>query len=158
MRITQWGEYGVHCSTYLGRRHREGAASVPAAEIAAAQNIPLDYAQQILQRLRKGAIVESVRGPLGGYKLARPPSAITLHDILVAAEGDTFEVICDSKPIDHERCSGGAPCNLRPIWFALKEHMNSFLIGITLESLMINRIDAFAEPAPVQISRRPEAQ
>lgn len=135
MRITQWGEYGVHFAVHLARREREGTIPVGAAEIAAEQGTAVEYAQQILQRLRRGAIVESVRGPLGGYKLARPATEITLLDILIAAEGDSFEVICESKPIDAERCAVGHRCTLRPIWFDLRTHINTFLRSRTLHAL-----------------------
>lgn len=136
MRITQWGEYGVLCSIYIAQRIKDGQTSINAADIAAAQNIAVDYAQQILQRLRRAAIIESVRGPTGGYKLTKCPADITLKDILVASEGDTFEVICETKPINTERCATGSECALRPIWFKLKEHINNFLVGYTLQSLL----------------------
>src|SRR5690606_3493579 len=69
MRITQWGEFGVHCTVYIAERHRAGAATVTAAEIADAQGIDPQYTQQILQRLRRKGLITSVRGPQGGYRL-----------------------------------------------------------------------------------------
>ncbi len=152
MRVTQWGEYGIHCAAYIGKRLKDGAASVPAAEIAQSQGIALDYAQQILQRLRKNNVVVSVRGPSGGYKLAKDAANITLKDVLAASEGDTFEVICDSKPLNSERCSGGKNCNLRPIWFALKDHVNDFLSRYSLADIIDNSIKLpLQEGKPVQI-------
>ena len=97
MRITKWGECGILCSLYLAQHYKEG--SIGAAEIAKSQGLDLQYTQQILQRLRKGAIIDSMRGPHGGYSLVRPPEEITLKDILYAAEGDTFQIICDYAPI-----------------------------------------------------------
>ncbi|MFN8388708.1 MAG: Rrf2 family transcriptional regulator [Bdellovibrionota bacterium] len=135
MRITQWGEYGVLFSAYIARCAANGAKMVGAAEIASAQGVDLQYAQQILQRLRRGGIIDSVRGPAGGYHLCRNANELTLLDILVAAEGDTFEVICDTKPIGAERCMPGNECGLRTIWFDLRDHVNSFLMRYTLEDL-----------------------
>ncbi len=147
MRITQWGEYGVHFSTHIAQREREGTAIVGAAEIAHDQGVDIQYAQQILQRLRRGGIIDSVRGPQGGYKLTRPASEITLLDILVAAEGDTFELICEAKPLGQTRCSAEAFCGLRPIWYDLKDHVNEFLRRYTLEALAAQG----ASEAPIQL-------
>ncbi len=136
MRITQWGEYGIHCASFIASKENAGALAVPAAEIAADQKIALDYTQQILQRLRKNNIVKSIRGPQGGYKLARPAKEISLKDILVAAEGATFEIICDSKPINKDCCAPGSPCNLRAVWRALKDHVDVFLTKYTLDDIV----------------------
>jgi Rrf2 family iron-sulfur cluster assembly transcriptional regulator len=150
MHITQWGEYGIHCTVFIATMQARGQETVRAAEIAENQHIPIDYAQQILQRLRKGNLVASVRGPTGGYKLSRSPDEITLYDILVAAEGDTFELICESKPLSLDRCNSGAYCNLRPVWMGLKNVVNSFLSEVTLRTLM--KIPPLEEERPVQIN------
>jgi len=136
MRITQWGEYGVHCSLYIAQRTNEGVAAVSAAEIAESQRIALQYTQQILQRLREGDVIKSVRGPRGGYLLARPAEEITLLDILVAAEGDSFELICQSRPLSETRCAPEAPCTLRPVWYGLREHVNQYLKDYTLAGIL----------------------
>ena len=135
MRITQWGEYGVHLSVYIAHKQIESGGPVSANDIARSQSIAADYAQQILQRLRKGGIIESVRGPLGGFKLSRPAAEITLYDILVAAEGDSFEVICENHPLNNERCAPGNLCSLRELWYDLKLHVDTFLKKETLEAL-----------------------
>jgi Rrf2 family transcriptional regulator, iron-sulfur cluster assembly transcription factor len=153
MRITQWGEYGIHCAAFIASKEKEGATAVPAADIAADQKIALDYTQQILQRLRKNNIVKSIRGPQGGYKLSRAAKDITLHDILIASEGDTFEVICETKPVHKDCCAPGGHCNLRPIWHALKQHVNSFLTKYTLDAVVNNETGLIDEGfQPVQIS------
>jgi len=136
MRVTQWGEFGIHCAAYLAERAKHGDLRVSAPEIAESQGIALQYAQQILQRLRKGAVVESERGPRGGYRLARPADEISLFDILKAAEGSTFEVMCESKPLDEQRCSESTICNLRVFWHEFRESVDSFLRARTLASLL----------------------
>ncbi|MCC6219816.1 MAG: Rrf2 family transcriptional regulator [Deltaproteobacteria bacterium] len=143
MRITQWGEYGVLLSLYLAKRNQERPlvaaqdVCVTATEIAENQDIALQYAQQILHRLRRGNVVTSTRGPHGGYKLARSPSEITLYDILLAVEGETFELICSTKPLDPKlRCAPHSSCWLRPVWNDLKEHLNAFLKNYTLDKLL----------------------
>lgn len=133
MRITQWGEYGVLCAVSIANAHQRGVESVSASEIGAELNIQTDYVQQILQRLRKGGVVESLRGPHGGYKLARESGDITLGDILTACEGDVFQALCDTKPIDEHRC--GNSCGLRDIWGELGEHLALFFRSHRLSDL-----------------------
>lgn len=150
MRITQWGEYGAHCLAFIADKEKHGTATVNAAHISEAQGIDLLYAQQILQRLRRGGLIESVRGPQGGYKLARPAESITLYDILLAAEGDTFEVICEAKPISPERCTPDHPCNLRKVWENLRTHVDGYLKQVLLTSIMDN-----GQTQPIQINAHP---
>ena len=138
MRVTKWGECGILCALYLAKK--QGAAPVGAAEIAETQGIDLPYTQQILQRLRKGEVVESVRGPRGGYKLQRPPSEITLKDILYAVEGDTFQIICDHAPLHPEvdepsRCSTRESCSLHGVWQDLRLAIDKLLEERTLQDL-----------------------
>ena len=155
MRITQWGEYGLLCSIQLAQCEQESAeTTIGASEIAAKQQIALDYTQQILQRLRKGGIVQSVRGPHGGYRLARPAAQLTLGQILRAAEGETFEVICETKPLSPSRCSAGSVCNLRPIWHELRDHVNSFLETRTLQDVIEHPEIHPVESSPIQIGAR----
>ena len=80
MKITKWGEYGILCCVYLAQNN--GNRAVGAGEISESQSIPLQYTHQILQRLRKGGIIESLRGPHGGYRLAKSAENTTLKDIL----------------------------------------------------------------------------
>ena len=138
MHITRWGEYGILCCMYLGEKHKITAA-VGAAEIAKAQRIQLQYAQQILHRLRKGGIVRSIRGPRGGFKLINEPDKISLRDILYASEGNTFELVCDTNPVKAEGCkANGADCRLSGVWQELKAAIDSLLGKRTLASVLGN--------------------
>ena len=139
MRVTKWGECGILCALHLAKKYSE--PTVGAAEIAESQAIDLPYTQQILQRLRKGNVIESVRGPHGGYRLQRPPSEITLKDILYAVEGDTFQIICDHSPLHPEtneptRCSTRETCSLHGVWQDLRDAIDKLLEERTLESLL----------------------
>ena len=139
MRVTKWGECGLLCAVYLAHR-AESEAAVGAPEIAESQAFDLQYTQQVLHRLKKGEIVESVRGPKGGYRLARPATDITLYQILLAAEGDTFEIICDYSPIHPSaepphQCADKEGCGLHHVWVELKEAINSILSQKTLAEL-----------------------
>jgi len=92
--------------------------------------------EQILLRLRRAGLVESVRGARGGYMLARQPSDISVRDVMQASEHQTFEVNCDTHPVDGERCAGEAPCSIRPVWFALQQRIDDFLNGVSLADLL----------------------
>lgn len=141
-RITQWGEYGVHICLYLARKQQEGLVIVGASEISEAQSLALNYTQQILVKLRAGGIVESERGPHGGYRLAKNPVDINLKDILLSCEGETMHLICDSRPIDHERCSIEAKCYLRTVWSGLKVSIDTYLESFTLAKLLTEMQDS----------------
>ena len=134
MRITRWGEYGILCCLYLAQRGSE--QPVGAAEIAKTQSIPIKYAQQILHRLRKGGVIKSVRGPHGGFLLSKQAAQISLKDILYAAEGNTFQVICDEDPLSHHLCQSKENCGLHDVWCHLKESIDEVLSQRSLASLM----------------------
>lgn len=152
MHITRWGEYGILCSLYLATRSEAGTA-IGAAEIAKAQNIPLQYAQQILHRLRKGGVIKSVRGPHGGFQLSKPPAETNLKEILYAAEGATFEVVCDVDPVYSEKCGPLAECGLKHVWYELKDAIDGILDKTSLASIAAKHqlhVQSEIVPAPLR--------
>jgi Rrf2 family protein len=136
MRVTTWTEYSLIISIHLAKRGRTSPSPVAARELADAERLPPDYVEQILLRLRRAGLVESVRGARGGYMLARQPSDISVRDVMQASEHQTFEVNCDTHPVDGERCAGEAPCSIRPVWFALQQRIDDFLNGVSLADLL----------------------
>jgi Rrf2 family protein len=136
MRVTTWTEYSLIISLHLAKRGRTGHGPVAARELADVEKLPADYVEQILLRLRRAGLVDSVRGAKGGYLLARHPSAISVRDVMTASEHQTFEVNCASHPVDTERCSPGATCSIRPVWHALQQRVDDLLAGISLADLM----------------------
>ena len=136
MRVTTWTEYSLIISLHLARRGRTGGGPVAARELADVERLPADYVEQILLRLRRAGLVDSVRGAKGGYLLARHPSAISVRDVMTASEHQTFEVNCASHPVDAERCSPGSTCSIRPVWHALQQRVDDLLAGISLADLM----------------------
>lgn len=136
MRVTTWTEYSLIISLHLAKRGRTGRGPVAARELADAEKLPADYVEQILLRLRRAGLVESVRGAKGGYLLARHPSTISVRDVMTASEHQTFEVNCASHPVDAERCSPGSTCSIRPVWQALQQRVDDLLAGISLADLM----------------------
>jgi Rrf2 family protein len=131
MHVTLWGEYGIHCCTVLAGHYPQ---QVAASTIAEALMIEVAYTHQILQRLRQGGIVESSRGARGGYFLTRPPEEISLLDVFVATEGDTFRLVCDSKPIQ-DSCGLAGRCGLQAVWSELRGAIDTVLESHTIASL-----------------------
>jgi len=120
----------------LGLARRGGEGPVAARELAEHERLPHDYVEQILLRLRRAGLVDSVRGAKGGYHLARPAHAITVKDVMDASEHVTFEVNCDLHPVDAQRCSRDTSCSIRPVWRMLEQRINELLSGISLADLM----------------------
>jgi len=133
MRVTTWAEYGLIVSLSLARRVGDGP--VAAREVAEGERLPHDYVEQILLRLRRAGLVESVRGAKGGYLLARDPHDVSVKDVMEASEHVTFEVNCDHHQVDARRCSPDAACSIRPVWRMLERRINDFLSGVTLADL-----------------------
>lgn len=134
MRITTWAEYGVICALHLARRTDEGP--VTGRDIAAREKLPGDYVEQILLRLRRAGIVQSTRGAKGGYALARPATAITVREIITAAELVTFDLHCETHPLDAERCAQSCDCSIRPVWVMLQKRIDEVLDSVHLADLL----------------------
>ncbi len=136
MRVTTWTEYSLIISIHLAKRGRTGSGPVAARELAEVERLPADYVEQILLRLRRAGLVESVRGAKGGYFLAKDPATISVRDVMTASEHQTFEVNCDSHQVDAERCSPESACSIRPVWHALQQRVDELLASISLADLM----------------------
>jgi Rrf2 family protein len=131
MRISSKGEYGLRALFDLAQRYGEGP--IQSHEIHQRQGIDENYLNQILILLRKAGLIESLRGPQGGHRLARPPAQIQLLEAIVALEGPLL-------PPDAPR-DGPAPVEpvdrelMRDVWAGAREALEDYLGGITLEDL-----------------------
>jgi Rrf2 family protein len=151
MRVTTWTEYSLIIALHLARRGRMDSAPVAARELAEVERLPADYIEQILLRLRRAGLVESVRGARGGYYLAREPQEITVFDVMSASEHQTFEINCESHPVDADRCSPTSGCSIRPVWHALQRRVDDLLSSISLADLLKEQ-PATAELIPLTSS------
>lgn len=136
MRVTTLTEYSLIISLHLAKRRGEGRGPIAARELAETERLPADYVEQILLRLRRAGLVDSVRGAKGGYLLARDPESMTVRDVMAASDHQTFEMNCGTHPIDDERCGPNGSCSIRPVWSALQQRIDEFLSGITLANLL----------------------
>ena len=138
MRLSTKGRYAVMAMTDLAR-HGAGRA-VSLAEIAARQEISLSYLEQLFARLRRGGLVSSVRGPGGGYRLARPAGETSIAEIVLAVD----------EPLHATRCGntgrgcmpGGEKCLTHNLWEELGRHIHAFLAGVTLADVLEERVGA----------------
>jgi Rrf2 family protein len=154
VRITTLAEYGVICALHLARRVDEGP--INGREIAEREQLPGDYVEQILLRLRRAGLVRSTRGARGGYALARPAVDISIRDVIEASETTTFDLHCVSHPVGEERCSSSHTCSIRPVWMLLQRKIDDVLQGVRLADLLLEEVDVrtrvgladLPEPAP----------
>jgi Rrf2 family protein len=135
VRITTQAEYGLICALHLARRVDEGP--VTGREIAFQERLPADYVEQIMLKLRRAAVVASTRGAHGGYRLARPADQISVRDVIAASEHSTFEVHCNSHPVEEERCSSSHECSIRPVWMLLQRRVDDVLASVRLSDLLL---------------------
>jgi Rrf2 family protein len=134
VRITTLAEYGVICALHLAKRAGEGP--VTGREIAATEQLPVDYVEQILLRLRRAGLVKSTRGAHGGYALALAPDGISVRDVIAASEHQTFDLHCVTHPVGEERCSASHNCSIRPVWVMLQQKIDDVLQSVSLADLL----------------------
>jgi Rrf2 family transcriptional regulator, cysteine metabolism repressor len=131
MRISSKGEYGLRALVDLAQRYGEGP--IQSHDIHRRQGIDENYLNQILIVLRKAGLIESVRGPQGGHRLARPPAQITLLDAVAALEGPILppdsgrDGPAPAEPVDREL--------VRDVWAGAREVLEQYLGGVTLDDL-----------------------
>jgi Rrf2 family transcriptional regulator, cysteine metabolism repressor len=120
-------DYAARAVFALARHHLPGTTR-RVEDLAAEQNVPASYLVQILIELKARKLVKSVRGKEGGYQLARPPSEITLGDVLRAAHGAVF----DTPALSDAEC----PPELRRAWERLRAGVESTADGINFQQII----------------------
>ena len=96
------------------------------------QRISLSYLEQLFGKLRRSGLVESVRGPGGGYNLAKPQESVSVADIILAVDEPIDATQCGGK----ENCLDDRRCMTHDLWAALNDHIFAFLSGVTLAQLV----------------------
>lgn len=138
MRLTSKGRYAVMAIADLAK-HAQGERAVPLQDIAQRQEISLSYLEQLFARLRRAGLVEGVRGPGGGYRLARPARDILAAEIVIAV----------NEPIKATRCKSGGTlgctgkterCIAHELWEGLSAQIFAFLSRVTLEDVVERRV------------------
>jgi Rrf2 family transcriptional regulator, cysteine metabolism repressor len=144
------GEYGVRLMVQLGRHVGSGPASL--AEIAAEEDLPRAYLEQLVVSLREAGLVISTRGAHGGYELARPPETISMAEVLRALEGPIAPMMCASDDPEHATlCDRSARCTVNVLWVRVRDAVAGALDSMTLADLVPPRIPVAPAPsAPIQ--------
>ncbi|MGQ9676987.1 MAG: RrF2 family transcriptional regulator [Chloroflexota bacterium] len=133
MRLTSRGDYGLRALIELALVHRVGRP-VQVKDIARRQDIPEDYLGQLMVSLRKAGLVESVRGPSGGYVLSRAPEEITLAQALEVLEGPLGQTEC-SLHDNRARCGMATGCAIQESWSRAARAALDVLESVTIEDL-----------------------
>ncbi|MEW5248255.1 Fe-S cluster assembly transcriptional regulator IscR [Microbulbifer sp. 2201CG32-9] len=130
MRLTTKGRYAVTAMLDLALHMDRGPISL--ADISKRQGISLSYLEQLFSRLRQSGLVSSVRGPGGGYRLARDAKEVFVAQIVDAVNESVDATNCRGN----NDCAAGEQCLTHYLWFDLSEQIHSFLSGISLADLV----------------------
>lgn len=152
MKMSTKGRYAVMAMIDIAT-HSDGAP-VSLAEIAERQDISQEYLEQLFGKLRKQKLVESARGPGGGYRLARAMNMIPVAEIIAAVDEELQFTRCGGDAV--EGCVKGERCNAHDLWSSLGRQMMYFLASISLEDVVEKRNLALAATIKQTKDRHPE--
>lgn len=130
MKLTTKGRFAVTAMADLALQPL--TEPVTLAEISERQKISLSYLEQLFSKLRRNALVDSVRGPGGGYRLARPTAEISIADIVQAVDEPIDTTQCKGR----ENCRGDRKCLTHDLWSSLNAHILQYLAGTTLRDVV----------------------
>lgn len=131
MKLTAKGRYAVTAMVDMAM-HDASTGVVALSDIAERQHLSQTYLEQLFAKLRKQGLVDSVRGPAGGYQLAERPEQISVAQIVQAAD----EVVDTTKCRGKEDCQKGARCLTHHLWEQLNQTILSFLQSVTLKQVI----------------------
>jgi len=129
MRLSTKGRYAVTAMMDIAIHDPGGPVTL--ADISHCQSISLSYLEQLFAKLRKKNLVRGVRGPGGGYRLARPANEITIAEIIAAVD-EKVDSTCGGE----SGCSEEQACLTHELWCGLSKRIYGFLDGITLEGFL----------------------
>src|SRR5437764_14988138 len=130
MRLTTKGRFAVTAMIDIAMNSTNGPATL--AGVSERQKISLSYLEQLFGKLRRHGLVESVRGPGGGYHLARPAETVSVADIILAVDEPIDATQCGGQ----ENCFDDRRCMTHELWAGLNEHIFGYLKSVTLAELV----------------------
>lgn len=133
MKISTQSRYGLRALFDIA--YHSAGQSTQVKDIAERQEISPRYLEQIFQKLKRGGIIKSIRGPAGGYCLVKKPEQITIGDVIRAADGPIQLVSCGSKKSGARICQRVAECVTTDIWREASSRLMDYFDSITLEDL-----------------------
>jgi Rrf2 family iron-sulfur cluster assembly transcriptional regulator len=145
MRLSTKGRYAVMAMADLARRQDEPCRAVALADIANRQEISLSYLEQLFARLRRKGLVQSARGPGGGYRLSRTAAETSIADIVHAVD----------EPLRATRCAEqgkgcmlkGERCLTHDLWEHLGDRIEDYLASVSLADVISGRLRANRQAA-----------
>lgn len=133
MKLSTKGRYGLRAMIDLADYSEEMPQSI--ANIAARQSISDSYLEQLMAKLKKAGLIDSIRGAQGGYVLAKDSRDISVGDILRALEGDLTPVKCGDLDVN-TGCSGSDCCVTKNVWKRINDSIQGAVDGIMLSELV----------------------
>ncbi len=160
MKLSTKGRYAVMAMVDLATNSNGDPISL--SDVASRQLISLSYLEQLFGKLRRSGLVSSVRGPGGGYKVARPLNEIRISDVVLAVD----------EPIKATRCKSnsstgcqvdGSRCITHDLWEELSNHIYLFLNSVSLEDVIDKRVLGisgilFQQENPTALTRFPDIE
>ncbi len=134
MKLSTKGRYGLRAVLDLAM-HCDNEA-VALSSIAERQHISMSYLEQLIAKLKRAGIVNSIRGAQGGYVLAKPADEISVGDILRALEGDLHPVDCAEVYGSHEQCETADVCVTKFVWKRISDSISNAVDSILLSDLV----------------------
>ena len=136
MQLSTRGRYAVMAMTELAGR--ESARAVPLASIAERQQISRPYLEQLFARLRRQGLVSSVRGPGGGYRLAKPATELSVADVVIAVDEPLKAIRCTGGPTGCMK--HGARCLTHDLWEETGRRIYGYLASVSLADVASGRL------------------
>ena len=137
MKLTSKGRYAVMAMADLAKNNLKEPTSL--TEISLLQLISIDYLEQLFLKLRKNNLVQSARGPSGGYVLSKPPGEIKLLSIINAVDEKIKTVKCRKE--SKKGCNGKSiKCITHNLWDDLEAHINKFFEDNTLNDILFKEV------------------
>lgn len=130
MRLTTKGRYAVTAMLDLALHYKEGPITL--ADISQRQGISLSYLEQLFSKLRKNGLVDSTRGPGGGYRLSRDAHEVAVADVITAVDEKVETTRCGGL----SNCQDDQQCLTHELWTDLSQQIHDFLKGISLGQLV----------------------
>lgn len=143
MRLTTKGRYAV--TAMLDLAMHQDAGPIALADIAHRQGISLSYLEQLFAKLRRHGLVSSVRGPGGGYNLARNAAEINVAEVIAAVDESVDTTRCGGA----HNCQNDGPCLTHDLWQNLSDRIYEYLNGISLQQLVDGRDEVSGRPGAV---------
>ena len=146
MKLSTKGRYAVTATIDLARHGK--SRPVTLSDISMRQGISLSYLEQLFARLRRGGIVKSVRGPGGGYMLARGADQTRIADIILAVDEPIRATLCEQG--SSKGCAGTtARCITHDLWEELSRQIHVFLASVTVSDVLERRVVGISQIYPV---------